>query len=56
MGSLRTLVNTVGFGIFIFSIQLFVMLARSVPLAALLPWLGLGPLLGVWKLAPLWRR
>jgi hypothetical protein len=56
VGSLRTLVNSIGFGISILSIQLFVMLARSVPLAALLPWLGLGPLLGVWALAPLWRR
>ena len=51
-----TLVNSIGFGISIVSIQLFVWLAESVPLAALLPWLGLGPVLGVLALRPLWRR
>ena len=56
VGSVLTLVNSIGFGISIVSIQLFVMLAETQPLAVLLPWLGLGPLLGVWALAPLWRR
>jgi MFS family permease len=56
VGSVLTLVNSIGFSISIVSIQLFVWLAESVPLAALLPWLGLGPLLGVLALRPLWRR
>ena len=56
VGSVLTLVNSIGFGISVVSIQLFVMLAQTHPLATLLPWLGLGPLLGVWALAPLWRR
>ncbi len=56
VGSVLTLVNSIGFGISIVSIQLFVMLAEARPLDTLLPWLGLGPALGVWALAPLWRR
>jgi len=56
VGSVLTLVNSIGFGISIVSIQLFVTLAERHDLAALLPWLGLGPLLGVWALRPLWRR
>jgi DHA1 family inner membrane transport protein len=56
VGSVLTLVNSIGFGISIASIQLFVMLAEAYPLGALLPWLGLGPLVGVWALRPLWRR
>ncbi len=55
VGSVLTLVNSIGFGISILSIQLFVTLAQHRELAALLPWLGLGPLLGVWALRPLWR-
>jgi MFS transporter, DHA1 family, inner membrane transport protein len=55
VGSVLTLVNSIGFAISIASIVLFVQLAQSVSLAALLPWLGLGPLLGVWALRPLWR-
>ena len=55
VGSVLTLVNSIGFGISILSIQLFVTLAQRLPLATLLPWLGLGPLLGVWALRPLWR-
>jgi DHA1 family inner membrane transport protein len=55
VGSVLTLVNSIGFGISIVSIQLFVMLAQRHELATLLPWLGLGPLLGVWALRPLWR-
>jgi len=56
VGSVLTLVNSIGFGISIVSIQLFVTLAQHHELATLLPWLGLGPLLGVWALRPLWRR
>jgi MFS family permease len=55
VGSVLTLVNSIGFGISILSIQLFVTLAQRHELASLLPWLGLGPLLGVWALRPLWR-
>jgi len=55
VGSVLTLVNSIGFGISILSIQLFVTLAERHDLAVLLPWLGLGPLLGVWALRPLWR-
>ena len=56
VGSVLTLVNSIGFGISIVSIQLFVTLAERHDLATLLPWLGLGPLLGVWALRPLWRQ
>lgn len=55
VGSVLTLVNSIGFGISILSIQLFVTLAERHELGTLLPWLGLGPLLGVWALRPLWR-
>jgi len=55
VGSVLTLTNSIGFAISIASIQLFVHLAQSVPLATLLPWLGLGPLLGLWALRPLLR-
>jgi MFS family permease len=55
VGSVLTLVNSIGFGISILSIQMFVTLAEYHDLATLLPWLGLGPLLGVWALRPLWR-
>lgn len=55
VGSVLTLTNSIGFGISIASIQLFVALAQSVPLATLLPWLGLGPLLGLVALRPLLR-
>jgi DHA1 family inner membrane transport protein len=55
VGSVLTLTNSIGFGISILSIQLFVSLAQTRPLATLLPWLGLGPLLGVWALRALWR-
>jgi predicted MFS family arabinose efflux permease len=55
VGSVLTLVNSIGFGISIVSILLFVALAQNLPLAALLPWLALGPLLGLLALRPLWR-
>lgn len=55
VGSVLTLTNGVGFAISVASIQLFVGLAQSVPLAALLPWLAAGPLLGLLALRPLLR-
>lgn len=56
VGSVLTLTNSLGFAISIVSIQLFVALSASVPLAQLLPWLGLGPLLGLLALRPLLAR
>jgi hypothetical protein len=55
VGSVLTLVNSLGFAISIVSIQCFVMLAEHWPLSTLLPWLGLGPLLGLLALQPLLR-
>ena len=56
VGSVLTLTNSIGFGISIASILLFVALAEHVPLGALLPWLAIGPALGLWALWPLWRE
>jgi len=53
VGSVLTLVNSIGFAISIASIQTFVALAQSIALPRLLPWLALGPLLGLWALWPL---
>lgn len=53
VGSVLTLTNSIGFGISIVSILLFVWLAESVALSALLPWLAIGPALGLWALRPL---
>ena len=55
VGSVLTLVNSIGFAISIVSIQLFVTLSEHWPLSSLLPWLGLGPLLGLLALRPLLR-
>jgi MFS transporter, DHA1 family, inner membrane transport protein len=55
VGSVLTLVNSIGFAISIASIQLFVALAQQVALDGLLPWLALGPAFGLWALAPLLR-
>jgi MFS family permease len=52
VGSVLTLTNSIGFGISIVSILLFVSLAQTVSLGALLPWLALGPTLGLWAM---WR-
>ncbi len=54
VGSVLTLTNSIGFGISIVSILLFVSLAEHVALGALLPWLAIGPALGLWALWPLW--
>ncbi|MFC3684582.1 MFS transporter [Hydrogenophaga luteola] len=53
VGSVLTLTNSIGFGISIASILLFVSLADRVPLGQLVPWLALGPALGLWALWPL---
>jgi MFS family permease len=53
VGSVLTLVNSIGFAISIASILLFVQLSAYVPLAQLLPWLALGPVLGLWAMRPL---
>jgi MFS transporter, DHA1 family, inner membrane transport protein len=56
VGSVLTLVNSIGFAISIVSILLFVEWSRSVALADLLPWLALGPLLGVVAMRALWHH
>jgi MFS transporter, DHA1 family, inner membrane transport protein len=56
VGTVLTLTNSIGFAISIVSIQLFVGLSQSMPLAALLPWLAIGPALGLAALRPLVRE
>jgi DHA1 family inner membrane transport protein len=56
VGSVLTLTNSIGFGISIVSILLFVSLAQTVSLGALLPWLAVGPALGLWAMARLVRE
>jgi predicted MFS family arabinose efflux permease len=55
VGSLLTLVNSIGFAVSIVSIQLFAMLAVRFDLATLLPWLAMGPALGLWMMRGLGR-
>jgi len=55
VGSVLTLVNSIGFAISTATIVLFVHLASVWPLQSVLPWLALGPAIGVWCLRPLWR-
>jgi MFS family permease len=55
VGSVLTLTNSIGFGISIVSILLFVSLAQTISLGALLPWLAVGPALGLWAMARLVR-
>lgn len=47
VGSVLTLTNSLGFAISALSIELFVRLTQSLPLAQVLPWLAAGPLLGL---------
>jgi MFS transporter, DHA1 family, inner membrane transport protein len=54
VGSVLTLVNSIGFAISVLSIELFVRLLQAWPLAQVLPWLALGPLLGLWMMRSLW--
>lgn len=56
VGSVLTLVNSIGFAISALSIELFVRLAQQHAVASLLPWLALGPAVGLWMLRPLLRR
>jgi MFS family permease len=56
VGSVLTLVNSIGFAISALSIELFVRLAATWPLTHLLPWLALGPLVGLLALRPLLAR
>jgi MFS family permease len=55
VGSLLTLVNSIGFAISALSIEFFVRAGAASAPAQWLPWLALGPLLGLWALRPLWR-
>jgi MFS transporter, DHA1 family, inner membrane transport protein len=56
VGSVLTLTNSMGFALSIVSILLFVSLAQTVSLGALLPWLALGPALGLWAMRGLVRE
>ena len=56
VGSVLTLSNSIGFAISAVSIELFVRLAQTVPLAQLLPWLAVGPGLGLLAMRPLLAR
>jgi MFS transporter, DHA1 family, inner membrane transport protein len=53
VGSVLTLVNSIGFALSVISIELFVRLAQALPLAQVLPWLAVGPLCGLLLLRPL---
>ena len=55
VGSVLTLVNSVGFSLSVATITGFTALAAVWPLAQVLPWLAVGPVIGVWCLRPLWR-
>jgi DHA1 family inner membrane transport protein len=56
VGSVLTLVNSIGFAVSALSIEYFVRWAEHAPLAQVLPWVGLGPALGLLMLRPLLRR
>ncbi|MGK2897192.1 MAG: MFS transporter [Burkholderiaceae bacterium] len=56
LGSVLTLVNSIGFALSVLTITLFAGLATVLPLAQVLPWLAFGPALGVLGLRPLLRR
>ena len=53
VGSVLTLVNSIGFALSVATITLFASLATVWPLAQVLPWLAFGPVLGVLCLRPL---
>ena len=50
VGSVLTLVNCIGFGISIVSIQLVAAALRHYPFEWVLPWLAIGPVIGVWSM------
>jgi MFS family permease len=53
VGSVLTLVNSIGFAISALSIEAFVQAGTRWPLQAVLPWLALGPAFGLLALRPL---
>lgn len=55
VGSVLTFTNCIGFAISVVSIQLFVGLAQTLPLAQVLPWLAVGPVIGLLMMRPLLR-
>lgn len=55
LGSVLTLVNSIGFALSVLTIALFAGLATVLPLSQVLPWLALGPAMGVLSLRPLLR-
>lgn len=56
VGSVLTLVNSMGFAISVVTIEVFARLSQTTSLAHLLPWLAVGPLLGVLAMRPLWAE
>jgi hypothetical protein len=56
VGSVLTMSNSIGFGISIISIMLFVELSRTVAMGNLLPWLAVGPALGLLAMRTLLRE
>jgi MFS family permease len=55
VGSVLTLVNSLGFALSTLTVGLFAALAAQWPLERLLPWLALGPALGLLAMRPLLR-
>ena len=55
VGSVLTLVNSIGFAVSVVTITAFAALAAAWPLAQVLPWLAVGPAIGVLCLKPLLR-
>ncbi len=56
VGSVLTLVNCIGFGISIVSIQLVALAIRYYPFEWVLPWLAIGPVIGLWFMRGLVRN
>jgi MFS family permease len=56
VGSVLTLVNSIGFAISTATIVLYAGMAARWPLHAVLPWLAVGPVIGVFGLRPLLAR
>jgi len=56
VGSVLTLVNCIGFGISIVSIQLVGLAIRYYPFEWVLPWLAIGPVIGLWFMRSLVRN
>ncbi len=56
VGSVLTLVNCIGFGISIVSIQLVALAIQYYPFEWVLPWLAIGPVIGLWFMRGLVRK